>query len=499
MAEPVNRLRVFVASPGDTEEERDCLTSVVDEINRGTAAEMGLVLELVRWETHVRPGIGSDAQDVINQQLPEVDIVIGMFWKRLGTPTPRAESGTAEELEAAIERWRAQGDIEVLIYFNQSAYTLNGSETDQLQRLLAFRSKLESDGLLVWNYDGARDFEAKVRGHLTSAVRDWTNRTPRRADRRGSPPSPKRRPPSSPDVVQRQIEVTREGDVQTLVSELRTELLEQGFSGAAAARAATVLLELLANVREHSVSKVASVQVEVRTAAILCAVVEVAHKGAEFDLKAAIRKGWRDYQNGDREHGLMKVFRLASHLRLTAESSSSDEVGIECFVYDPPTLASGVLDGRDGVTPVYLEFDLPKRWRLGTEIHVGRALEATLLYGLVKPAPRLLDLYFGELSVPPDGYLAIEFVGSVLPSEIDPLEISGDVAEIYPQPRSRNAMEAALEVQFHDHFQSRRVVMHAHETGFIPTGLLQDWANRWDVPFFTDPDQLRDYLNSAEA
>jgi hypothetical protein len=91
---------VFVASPGDTGEERQRLERVVEELNKGVADENRIVLDLVRWETHTRPGIGEDAQDVINRQIPEPDIVIAMFWRRLGTPTHRAPSGTAENCNA---------------------------------------------------------------------------------------------------------------------------------------------------------------------------------------------------------------------------------------------------------------------------------------------------------------------------------------------------------------------------------------------------------------
>ena len=52
------RLRVLVASPGDTEPERSRLRGVVDELNLGVADRAGIVLELVTWETHSYPSMG---------------------------------------------------------------------------------------------------------------------------------------------------------------------------------------------------------------------------------------------------------------------------------------------------------------------------------------------------------------------------------------------------------------------------------------------------------
>ena len=59
-------LKIFVASPGDVRKEREALVRVISELNQTLtilAPEKGLALELVRWETHVAPGLGDDAQE----------------------------------------------------------------------------------------------------------------------------------------------------------------------------------------------------------------------------------------------------------------------------------------------------------------------------------------------------------------------------------------------------------------------------------------------------
>jgi hypothetical protein len=353
----VTRLRVFVASPGDTREERGRLEVVIDELNRGMAAEQGIVLELVSWETHVRPGMGSDAQEVVNRQLPEADIVIVIFWKRLGTPTPRAGSGTVEEIQRAIEQWHSKGEIEIQAYFNQSPYSPRQTELEQLGRLLAFRATIESAGLLVWEYDGVPDFETKVRQHLTAAMREWPKRSESAAQ-------------------------TRSPENQAAWRSNRT---------------ATVLLELLANVHDHASSKDAVVKVEMRSGAVHCAVVSVTHRGRAFDLEGALEAGRRAYQDGDREHGLVKVARLSSGLRLA--SAVGGGVGLECFVFDAASISSGVFAEFSFVATASLELDVPKRWVFGRDVYVGREIENALRFALTEPAPRLLDLYFSGLRI----------------------------------------------------------------------------------------------------
>ena len=135
MPHSATRLRAFVLSPGDTTPERDLLDGVVAELNRGVGAEHDIVLELFRWETHLRPGIGSDPQAVINRQLPSLDVFIAIFWTRLGTPTPRADSGSAEEFHRAVTAWKEDPNIEVLTYFKTAAIPYRAIDPAQLQAL----------------------------------------------------------------------------------------------------------------------------------------------------------------------------------------------------------------------------------------------------------------------------------------------------------------------------------------------------------------------------
>jgi formylglycine-generating enzyme required for sulfatase activity len=173
MPAPVNRIRIFVASPGDVAEERKRLDGVVDHLRTHVAAPYGLDLELVRWETHVRPGVGVDAQDVVNPQIGDYDLFIGIFWNRFGTPTHRAGSGTREEFDQAYARWQADpSSPEIWMYFSDQPYSFTSpQELEQKMKVLAFRKELqEAKGLLVWLYKTPDEFEEKARGHLADFI-----------------------------------------------------------------------------------------------------------------------------------------------------------------------------------------------------------------------------------------------------------------------------------------------------------------------------------------
>ena len=164
------KIRIFVASPGDVLSERDQLNKVVEELNltmSAIAPEKGLILELVRWETHVHPGLGLDAQAVVFEQIPDFDIFVGLLWKRMGTPTSTASSGTEAEFRLAYETWQKNKTLPVLFYFCQQAFppprTLD--EVEQLRRVVAFRAELSNKGLVA-DYAEHERFADVIRPHL---------------------------------------------------------------------------------------------------------------------------------------------------------------------------------------------------------------------------------------------------------------------------------------------------------------------------------------------
>lgn len=169
------RLRVFVASPGDVEDERNRSSVVVEAARRGVARRLGVDLEAVRWETHVRPGVGEDAQDVINKQIGKYDIFVGIMWKRLGTRTRRSESGTKEEFEAAYENYKRFRKPEIMWYFcTKPFYPADLNELIQMRKVLKFKKKLEELGVFFLTYAEPLDFERMFREHLENHIYEIT-------------------------------------------------------------------------------------------------------------------------------------------------------------------------------------------------------------------------------------------------------------------------------------------------------------------------------------
>jgi hypothetical protein len=155
--------------------ERQALAKVIAELNLTLsilAPETALSQELIRWETHAAPGLGDDAQAVVNDDIDDYDLFIGIMWRRFGTPTKRAGSGTHEEFQRAYARWEKNRHFPVMLYFCQKPMPVPRSkdEIDQLQLAAEFYRDVSSKGLIV-EYDDPNAFADLVRPHLLLALK----------------------------------------------------------------------------------------------------------------------------------------------------------------------------------------------------------------------------------------------------------------------------------------------------------------------------------------
>lgn len=145
MPRTITKIRVFLASPSDTTEGRKSAADIVDELNNINTSD-NIELELIKWETHAYSGIGDDAQDVINKQLNnDYDIFVGVMWKRFGSPTSRASSGTEEEFLKALNAFRNKSrPIKILFYFSQTPIPFADIDVDQIQKINSFKDNLKT-------------------------------------------------------------------------------------------------------------------------------------------------------------------------------------------------------------------------------------------------------------------------------------------------------------------------------------------------------------------
>ncbi len=207
--DPPRILKVFVASPGDVSDERDALARLIRDINdvlTFLTPEKRLSLELVRYETHAYPDLGAP-QDVINRQIPvDYDIFVGVMWKRAGTPTKNAPSGTIEEFQRAVDKRKTSHLPRIMFYFCDEPIAMPSiGEIAQIAEVVKFRDRLSKLGLTE-SYPTRAAFAEHVRGGLLRAIRDILQTESRGTEPAVTVKSPETADPSSQSAMMALIE-----------------------------------------------------------------------------------------------------------------------------------------------------------------------------------------------------------------------------------------------------------------------------------------------------
>jgi hypothetical protein len=196
-------VNAFLASPGDLAEERRGTKATVEEINRSVAGELGFRIELMGWEDTL-PTVGRP-QTIINEELDQCELFIGMLWKRWGTPPDRElqyTSGFEEEYQRSVDRQRRTGQPEIALYFKEVDDALLADPGPELGRVLAFRRDVESSRIVLFKrFNCNEDLQQSIRAKLTSYLFAlWHSQSTAAASRQAAD----RKPPDQIDSEQEQ-------------------------------------------------------------------------------------------------------------------------------------------------------------------------------------------------------------------------------------------------------------------------------------------------------
>lgn len=152
---------IMIASPGDVASERAIVREVISEWNVVHSSNRKIVLLPTGWESHSSPEIGQSPQAIINKQvLDKCDLLVGVFWTRIGTQTKDYASGTVEEIERHIISGKP-----VMLYFSNQPARLDSVDDEQYQELKRFKASCKDRGLYE-TYDSHSQFKEKFYRHL---------------------------------------------------------------------------------------------------------------------------------------------------------------------------------------------------------------------------------------------------------------------------------------------------------------------------------------------
>lgn len=208
--------RVLIASPGDVGEERNVIPEIINEWNAVSASQAKSILMPVKWESHSAPLLGNRPQAIINQQLvEECDLLVGVFWTRIGTHTGVSVSGTAEEIEQFVAHNKP-----VMLYFSQSPIDPGKIDIEQFTVLRTFKEKMRLKGLTE-SYSGIPDFRQKFGRQLSINLNSILTQTAAEVVQEQKPSGRKK----TASIVTPQPIIVSQTETTSLTTEQRNEYL----------------------------------------------------------------------------------------------------------------------------------------------------------------------------------------------------------------------------------------------------------------------------------
>ena len=114
MAKSVTSYSLLISCPSDVMKFLDNIKDAIDSFNHGFGRNNNIFVDYIHWSKDVYSNLsknGSPQGEVSNQIFGlgdydyehEVDMLVGIFWTRFGTPTEKYGSGTEEEINIMLD------------------------------------------------------------------------------------------------------------------------------------------------------------------------------------------------------------------------------------------------------------------------------------------------------------------------------------------------------------------------------------------------------------
>ena len=170
--EHARHCRVVLVAPDDVELEIEALKDVIQQANNWRQPDS--LVDAWWWHTNSGPGLHLEGPQGLaddRMSISESDLVVAVFWARLGTAVHDAPSGTAHELMKARQSWRANGRPDVWVYFSTRDVPQQAALDEQFRALTRFRENLPPEQS-TWQFTDSENLRTTFTSHLGEWLRD---------------------------------------------------------------------------------------------------------------------------------------------------------------------------------------------------------------------------------------------------------------------------------------------------------------------------------------
>lgn len=158
---PVTAYKVLIGSPSDVSNERKIVESAIHAWNSINGIDKEKILIPVMWESDSAPLQGDRPQGILNDlMVKKCDIIIAVFWSRLGSDTGAEKSGTVEEIKYFIKEQRP-----ALVYFSKQPLPQD-HDPEQWKKLTSFKKEIRTGGIQA-DFSSDSDLSMQLIRHLS--------------------------------------------------------------------------------------------------------------------------------------------------------------------------------------------------------------------------------------------------------------------------------------------------------------------------------------------
>jgi hypothetical protein len=157
---------IAVIGPSDTADDIIAVRNAVNQLTREFTIQ-GVTLLFHHW-MDLAPGLGKSAQKYIDQNVcwADMDYVIGLLWRRFGTPAEGAASGTEHEYREIYRLFSARKQPDLLFYFRDVAPNDRGDDREQIEK---FKREIQASAL-TGRYVSVDELQTRVRDDLRQKI-----------------------------------------------------------------------------------------------------------------------------------------------------------------------------------------------------------------------------------------------------------------------------------------------------------------------------------------
>jgi len=163
LPEEVKQINVFVSCPDDVKPEKQIVRNVCDSISKVIIRSRNIQVKVIDWSKDVVPMItGESAQNVIDEQIKEynIDIYIGVLWKRFGDTQSSGLTPTEGEFEDSLRRRKETGKPIIQFYFKKDEFYPNSVyEAQQSLEVQQFKERIRPLGYYI-DFKGEENFNS---------------------------------------------------------------------------------------------------------------------------------------------------------------------------------------------------------------------------------------------------------------------------------------------------------------------------------------------------